>query len=187
MNLAKSGLIVLGVISIFFITLLATRGTQSNQANFDLVGEPAPLFAAEMITGGEFNLEDELIANRALTPRDQVWIAVNFFASWCTGCIVEHADLVTFHTESAFSSDGIKCNTKLVSVAFNDNIKDIEDFFEKYDGDWPVLLDESTNRVAIDYSVTTAPETVLIAPSGLVVKKIVGPITYEKLSAGIEC
>ena len=145
MNLAKSGLIVLGVISIFFITLLATRGTQSNQPNFDLVGQQAPLFAAEMITGGEFNLEDELIANRALTPRDQVWIAVNFFASWCTGCIVEHADLVTFHAESAFSSDGTKCNTKLVS------------------------------------------ETILIAPSGLVVKKIVGPITYEKLSAGIEC
>ena len=187
MNLAKSGLIVLGVISIFFITLLATRGTQSNQPNFDLVGQQAPLFAAEMITGGEFNLEDELIANRALTPRDQVWIAVNFFASWCTGCIVEHADLVAFHAESAFSSDGTKCNTKLVSVAFNDNIKDIEDFFDKYDGDWPVLLDGSTNRVAIDYSVMTAPETVLIAPSGLVVKKIVGPITYEKLSAGIEC
>ena len=52
---------------------------------------------------------------------------------------------------------------------------------------WPVLLDEGTNRVAINYSVMTAPETVLIAPNGLVAKKIVGPITYEKLVAGIEC
>ena len=50
-----------------------------------------------------------------------------------------------------------------------------------------VLLDEGTNRVAINYSVMTAPETVLIAPNGLVAKKIVGPITYEKLVAGIEC
>ncbi len=50
-----------------------------------------------------------------------------------------------------------------------------------------MLLDEGTNRVAINYSVMTAPETVLIAPNGLVAKKIVGPITYEKLVAGIEC
>ena len=187
MSTAKSGLIILVVVSAGFIALLATRGTQSNQPNFDLVGEPAPLFAAGTVTGGEFDLEDVLIRNRALNPKDQVWVAVNFFASWCTGCIVEHDELLAFHNEGVFSSEGQKCNTKLVSVAFNDNIKDIERFFEKYGGDWPVLLDEGTNRVAINYSVMTAPETILIAPSGLVAKKIVGPITFEKLAAGIEC
>ena len=72
-------------------------------------------------------------------------------------------------------------------MAFNDSKKDIDRFFDKYGGDWQVLLDEGTNRVAINYSVMTAPETVLIAPNGLVAKKIVGPITYEKLVAGIEC
>ena len=187
MSLGKSGLILFAIVSIGFVVLLATRGSQSNQPNFDLVGQPAPLFQAETVTGGEFDLEDVLIANRALIPKDQVWVAVNFFASWCTGCIIEHDELLAFQNEGAFSSNDVKCNTKLVSVAFNDNKKDIDRFFDKYGGDWPVLLDEGTNRVAINYSVMTAPETVLIAPSGLVVKKIVGPITYEKLSAGIEC
>ncbi|MEC7607439.1 MAG: redoxin domain-containing protein [Actinomycetota bacterium] len=187
MSLGKSGLILFAIVSIGFVVLLATRGSQSNQPNFDLVGQPAPLFQAETVTGGEFDLEDVLIANRALIPRDQVWVAVNFFASWCTGCIIEHDELLAFHNEGAFSSNGVKCNTKLVSVAFNDNKKDIDRFFDKYGGDWPVLLDEGTNRVAINYSVMTAPETVLIAPNGLVAKKIVGPITYEKLVAGIEC
>ena len=79
MSLGKSGLIILAAcICRFFVVLLATRGTQSNQPNFDLVGQPAPLFQAETVTGGEFDLEDVLIANRALIPKDQVWVAVNF-------------------------------------------------------------------------------------------------------------
>ncbi|GIR37799.1 MAG: hypothetical protein CM15mP49_31840 [Actinomycetota bacterium] len=78
MSLGKSGLILFAVVSIGFVVLLATRGTQSNQPNFDLVGQPAPLFQAETVNGGEFDLEDVLIANRALIPKDQVWVAVNF-------------------------------------------------------------------------------------------------------------
>lgn len=187
MSFGKTGMVILALVSVGFITLLATRGTQSNQPNFDLVGEPAPLFSSQTIDGDEFNLEQILLENRSLTPRDQVWVAVNFFASWCTGCIAEHDELLTFHSESVVSGDGERCKTRLVSIAFNDNKNDIEAFFEKYGGDWPVLLDEGSNRIAIDYSVMTAPETILVAPSGLVVKKIVGPITYDKLSDGIEC
>ncbi|GIS55664.1 MAG: hypothetical protein Ct9H90mP30_3490 [Actinomycetota bacterium] len=52
MSLAKSGLIILAVVSVGFVILLATRGTQSNQPNFDLVGEPAPLFQADTVTVG---------------------------------------------------------------------------------------------------------------------------------------
>ena len=187
MSSGKAGMVILALVSVGFITLLATRGTQSNQPNFDLVGEPAPLFSSQTISGSEFNLEQILLENRSLTPRDQVWVAINFFASWCTGCIVEHDELLTFHSESVVSDAGTRCKTRLGSIAFNDNKKDVEAFFEKYGGDWQVLLDEGTNRITIDYSVMTAPETILVAPSGLVVKKIVGPITYDKLTDGIEC
>ena len=59
-------------------------------------------------------------------------------------------------------------------------------FFERLGGDWPVLVGE-TNSTVVDFGVTAPPETVIIAPSGLVVQKIVGKTTYEQLGELIPC
>ena len=187
MTLMKSGVVALGVLGIAFIILLATRATQTNGPNFDIVGQPSPPIHGEAVNGESFKLEDLLLENRSLPASDQIWVAVNFFASWCSGCIVEHGELLKFHEEGVSLQDGTKCKTRLIGVAFNDRLDDIRNFFERYGGDWLVLADEGTNRIAIDFSVLTAPETVLIAPNGLVVKKIVGPVSYDGLTTGVTC
>ena len=187
MTLMKSGTLALGALGIVFVILLATRTTQTNGPNFDIVGHPSPPIQGEAVNGEDFKLDQILLENRSLPTSDQVWVVVNFFASWCSGCIIEHSELLKFHQEGVSLKDGKKCQTRLIGVAFNDRLDDIRDFFEKYGGDWLVLADEGTNRVAIDFSVLTAPETVLIAPNGLVVKKIVGPVSYDDLATGITC
>ena len=187
MTLMKSGVAALGILGLAFIILLATRTTQTNGPNFDIVGQQSPPIEGLAVNGDNFELEKVLLENRSLPVEQQTWVAVNFFASWCSGCVIEHSDLLRFHEKGVTLEDGKQCKTKLIGVAFNDRLADIEDFFAKYGGDWPVLADERTNRVAIDFSVMTAPETVLIAPNGLVVKKVVGPISYDDLVMGISC
>jgi len=187
MTLMKSGILALAAIAIAFIVLLATRGPQSNGPNFDIVGQLSPPVEGETADGGSYILERTILENRTLPRAKQTWVAINFFASWCTGCVVEHDELIRFHEEGVIGQDGIKCETELVGVAFNDRLSDIQDFFSEYGGDWPVLVDEGTNRIAIDFSVLTAPETVLVAPNGVIVRKIVGPVEYSELTMGITC
>ena len=69
----------------------------------------------------------------------------------------------------------------------NDEKAAVDDFFERFGGDWPVIVGPETNQMALDFSVLTAPETYLIAPSGIVVLKVIGPVTYQRLAESITC
>ncbi len=113
-------------------------------------------------------------------------MVVNFFGSWCVGCIEEHDELVRFDTEGVLGSGGSECSTRLVGVTFSDTAEKVEAFFEARGGDWPVLVGE-TNSMVVDFGVTAAPETAVVAPDGMVVAKFTGPLTYERLAEVIRC
>ena len=122
----KSGIIGLAVLGIAFIVLLATRTTQTNGPNYAIVGQQAPQIQGETVDGEDFELDEILLKNRSLPISDQTWVAVNFFASWCSGCVTEHSELLRFYEEGILRDDGIKCQTELIGVAFNDRLSDIE-------------------------------------------------------------
>ncbi len=169
-----------GVLIVAFIVLLATRDVRRNEPNFGIVGGSVPPVEGVSYDGQPFDIDDILAANRGLAPEAQTWVVVNFFASWCTGCRQEHADLIRFDTE------GASCPTQLVGVTFQDTDQNVADYFEDLGGDWPVLVGDTAPMV-IDFSVLTAPETVIVAPSGLVTNKIIGATTYEQLSGLVTC
>jgi len=142
---------IVGVVVAVFIVLLATSETQrSTTANFEILGEVAPQFAGTTLAGEQFDLREE---------RGD-WIIVNFFASWCVGCRIEHPELVEF--DRRHQNDGVQV------------------------GDWPALVAD-TGSIAIDYGVTAPPETVLISPSGRIVQKWVGAsgVTADAMDATI--
>ena len=96
------------------------------------------------------------------------WMLVNFFASWCTPCQVEHPELKRFHDAHAATGDA-----EVVSVPFQDSESDIRAFFERNGGGWPVLADAKSSTV-LDFGVYKLPESYLVAPSGKVYAKFIG-------------
>ena len=54
----------------------------------------------------------------------------------------------------------------------------VREFFEANGGTWPVLIAD-TGRIAISYGVAAVPESYVIAPSGLVARKIIGGISAD--------
>ena len=101
------------------------------------------------------------------------FVLVNFFATWCIPCKEEHDDLVRF--AAAHPDDG-----RVVSVVFSDDPDDVEAFFERRGGDWPILRDED-GAIATAWGVARVPESYLVAPSGRVVGKITVGVTFEFL------
>ena len=103
---------------------------------------------------------------------------MNFFASWCIGCIEEHDDLVRFDTRTG------PCKTDLIGVAIEDRASAVRKFFDDQGGgDWPVLVGDGTVQAIAGYRVTAPPETVVIAPNGQVIQKWIGAVTTDDLES----
>jgi len=152
--------ICFGILMAVFIVLLATSDASTGSLESrEIEGQVAPLLSGPTITGETFALED---------LRGQ-WVLVNFFATWCPGCITEHPELVEFSRRR--ESDGA---AQVVSVVFDDSAANVEEFFLREGGAWPVIVDGSTAReFVVEFGVTAVPETYIISPSGRVELKIV--------------
>ena len=163
--------LVAAVVAVF-IVLLATSDTQQTGAvNFEILGEVAPPIQGPTINAGDYSLQDQ---------RGN-WVVVNFFASWCVACRVEHPELVEL---SERHPDG---DVQIVGVMFADTEERAREFFDELGGDWPALVEE-TGSIAIDYGVTAVPETVLVSPSGRVVQKWLGAngVTADEIDSVID-
>lgn len=178
---------VIAVLVMGFLVLLATQEVERDGVNFGVVGQPAPAVRAVSYQGDTFDLDVVVQDNTVASPDQQTWVVLNFFGSWCVGCIEEHDELVRFDQEGARSAVGLECRTELVGVTFDDTEENVIEFFADRGGEWPVLVGEGTNAAVVAYGVTAAPETIVVAPNGLVAAKFAGPVTYEQLTRVIQC
>ena len=156
----------IGLVMALFVAVLATRDSaQDKLAASPLLGKPAPELAGTSIDGRDVRLS-------ALGGH---WVLVNFFATWCTPCLREHPELVTFTQRHRARGDA-----SVVAVIWDDDADAVRRFFERQGGDWPVIPDNG-GRVALDFGVRGPPESFLIDPRGFVVSHIVGEVTADGL------
>lgn len=169
--------IAIAVLLAVFIGVLATREpSQDRETKSPLVGEVAPAVRGVSLTTGEsFDLD-------ALRGE---WVVVNFFATWCVPCRVEHPELLSFSRRHAEAGDAA-----VVSVVFDDDPDDVEQYFRDNDSTWAVI-DGSGTGVILDYAVAQVPESFIVSPTGYVVAKVTGGVTsvgldqlLDRLSGG---
>jgi cytochrome c biogenesis protein CcmG/thiol:disulfide interchange protein DsbE len=155
------------VVLVLLILVLATRDPATDRvAKSPRVGKPAPAVAGSTLDGGTYDLG----------ARQGRWVVVNFFATWCVPCVKEHPELRAFATEHEELGDA-----EVVSVVFQDGEAQVDRFFEKNGGDWPVVFDDGT-RIGLDYGVTGVPESYLVDPNGIVRVKLIGGVTRDGLN-----
>jgi cytochrome c biogenesis protein CcmG/thiol:disulfide interchange protein DsbE len=157
--------LVVAVVVAAFVGVLATREPATDRlAESDLIGKVAPAVEGQTLDGERFDLDNHLGR----------WVVVNFFATWCRECVVEHPELTSLYRDHAEEGD-----IALVSVVYDNDPDVAAEFFEERGGGWPVVLDDS--GIAGHYGVTKVPETYLVAPSGRVVQKLIGGVTQAGL------
>lgn len=163
--------VTVGVVAIGLIVLLARAPAQrAATPNAAVVGKPAPETVGESLDGEPVDLRDY---------RGQ-WVLVNFFATWCTGCVQEHPELVEFSTRHQQDQDAA-----VLSIVWSDDSDDVQRFFDANGGGWPVIIDPGT--IGLSYGVTAVPESYLVTPSGRIVEKFVGAsgVTADAIDASI--
>lgn len=134
-----------------------------------LIGRMAPDFALRTLDGsGMVRLSD---------LRGQV-VVINFWASWCAPCRVEHPDLAGLWQR--YRDRGMV----LIGIAFQDRLAASRTYLREVGGDWPQLSDPGS-RTALAFGVYGVPETYVIGTDGRVASKHIGPVDFGGLSEEI--
>ncbi|MEE8278577.1 MAG: redoxin domain-containing protein [Thermoanaerobaculia bacterium] len=129
-----------------------------------LIGKPAPSFTLEDLDGRVIGLED-------LRGRP---VVLNFWATWCQPCVVEHPVLLAGARHYAGQ-------VEFLGVIYQDQPELIRGFFEQRGAWGPALIDPEV-EVAIAYGVYGAPETFFIDADGIIVEKVTGLLDPTSLA-----
>jgi cytochrome c biogenesis protein CcmG/thiol:disulfide interchange protein DsbE len=158
--------VVVAVLVAILVAVLATRDSSNERSTHSpLIGNVAPTVEGSTISGDEVSTSDQ---------RGR-WVVLNFFASWCTPCRVEHPELAAFHAAHRAEGDAV-----LIAVTFDDRADKARAFFEERGGDWPVI-DDPENSIGVAFGVAQVPETFVISPTGVVVQRFAGAVTRQAI------
>lgn len=164
----RSKALGVGLVLVALIAVLAFGSDNRLDPANALLGERVPKVAGITLDGGQYDIDN---------ARGQ-WVVVNFFATWCPGCVNEHPELVAFNDWAKETGQA-----EMVAVVFNDPADKVQSFFNQNGGDWPVL---DNPAIPVSFHVSQIPETFLVAPSGAVVQHIQGEVDAASLIAAIE-
>ncbi|MCH8899038.1 MAG: redoxin domain-containing protein [Acidobacteria bacterium] len=144
-------------------------GTDPTVVDSALVGEAAPDVELAAF-GGEGSV-------RTIDFAPDIVVA-NFWAAWCTGCREEHAALL------AAAEDYADFGVTFLGINTLDEPGPAGRFLDEFGrGTHYEYAVDQGSRATFAYGVHGLPETFFIDRSGVVVGKIIGPVTYDLLAA----
>jgi cytochrome c biogenesis protein CcmG, thiol:disulfide interchange protein DsbE len=130
-----------------------------------LVGKPAPDISLPALDAEAQNF------NRAELGQGRP-IIVNFWASWCAPCRIEHSTL-----QALAARKGIT----LYGVDYKDKPEDGRAFLSELGNPFGKINEDRDGRVAIDWGVTGVPETFVIDSKGIIRVHYAGPLNDQVL------
>ena len=133
-----------------------------------LVGKPAPAFDLPVLGEPGRTLSKESFLG---TP-----YLVNFWASWCVTCRVEHPVITDLARSGAL---------RVIGFNFRDETADAQAWLAQFGNPYEVTLVDMDGRLSIDFGVYAAPESFLIDPSGVIVFKQLGAMTHQIIETEI--
>ena len=99
-------------------------------------------------------------------------ILVNFFASWCVPCIVEHDFLFELKKQKPI---------KIYGINYKDDIKNLKVWLEKLGNPYSKIGIDETGITGINWGVNGIPESFLIDQNGIIRHKINGIINEKQI------
>ncbi|MDJ1009511.1 MAG: DsbE family thiol:disulfide interchange protein [Paracoccaceae bacterium] len=96
---------------------------------------------------------------------------VNFWASWCAPCRVEHPNL------EALAAEGLT----IYGINYKDDPAKALAFLEELGDPYAGIGTDERGRTALDWGVYGVPETYVIDGEGRVVLRFAGPVTRRAL------
>lgn len=110
-------------------------------------------------------------------------VFLNFWASWCGPCKAEKPHMQKVHEE--YKDEEVVILAVNVTAVERNGIEDVNTYLDKNKFTFPVLYDQD-GSVATQYRVRAFPTTYILNKEGIIVQRIEGALSDERMKAQIE-
>ena len=114
--------------------------------------------------------------NKIFTSEDfkkSRYTLINFWASWCAPCRVEHPYLMQLSKEK---------NLKILGVNFKDKKTNASKFLNELGNPYYYMAKDTTGKQSVNFGIYGIPESILINNETIVLKKFIGPLNEQNLN-----
>ena len=151
-------LIFFFIISVFYISL--TRETNYDTSN--LINKKISEFKVVYADETGFYTREDLKKND--------FTLINFWASWCAPCKVEHPILMRLSKSKKL---------KILGVNFKDKDKQAKKFLSELGNPYDFLAKDINGKQSVSLGIYGIPESILINNELLILQKFVGPLSFD--------
>ena len=150
--------IFLFVIGIFYISL--TRDTNYNTSS--LVNKETPEFKIISFDDTNYFTRDDIKKNN--------YTLINFWASWCAPCKVEHPILMKLSQTK---------NLMILGINFKDKSTQANKFLSELGNPYDLLAKDDNGKQSVRFGIYGIPESILINKDLMIIEKFVGPLSID--------
>jgi cytochrome c biogenesis protein CcmG, thiol:disulfide interchange protein DsbE len=135
-----------------------------NELPSALAGGPAPKTVVQPL-GNITHFDDAVL-------RDGRVKLVNFFASWCAPCRVEHPNLMLLQAEGL----------PIYGINYKDDPANAVAFLAELGNPYAAAGADPDGQLAIDWGVYGVPETFVVDGEGKIIARLAGPATQRTIA-----
>ena len=146
------------IIGVFFISLKK----DTNYSTSSLISKEVPQFKIAYFDKNGFYSKQDLIKNN--------YTLINFWASWCGPCRVEHPVLMKLSAEN---------NLDILGVNFKDKKELARKFLKDLGNPYNFLLKDFEGKQSVIFGVYGIPESLIINDENIIIKKFIGPLSLD--------
>ena len=148
------------ILGIFYLSL-------NRSSNYDtkfLVGNKLADIELKSLQSKKFFTNDDFKNNK--------YTLINFWASWCAPCRVEHPYLMMLSKHQ---------HLKILGINFKDKKINALKFLEELGDPYHYLAKDSSGKQSVNFGIYGIPESILIDNKFNILKKIIGPLNEKDL------
>ena len=152
------------IVMIVLYTFYKGLKIEVNYNTSDLINKKIESFSIKSFNENSLFSEEDLKKNN--------FSLINFWASWCVPCRLEHENLMKLKELS---------NLKIIGVNYKDIKKNASEYLVDLGNPYDVLLIDTDGKQSVNFGIYGIPESILINSELMVLKKYIGPLMDKDL------
>ena len=156
------------IVLLFIFTLLVFYNSLNRETNYStdyLVGNKLAKISLKSFHDNKIYTSEDFKKSR--------YTLINFWASWCAPCRIEHPYLMQLSNEK---------NLKILGVNFKDKKINASKFLNELGNPYYYIAKDTTGKQSVNFGIYGVPESILINNETIVLKKFIGPLNEQNLN-----